>query len=65
MNRISKNTKIGDVVTMNKDTVYKVVNIYQITNEYMEQHNLYHKNRITLKKIKGEGQDQLDFAFTY
>lgn len=54
--------KIGDKVKMFNNTIYKVVDIYQVSEEYMKEHNLIYKNRITLEKIKGEGSSKLDFA---
>lgn len=54
--------KIGDKVKMFNNTIYKVVDIYQVSEEYMKEHNLIYKNRITLEKIKGEGPSKLDFA---
>lgn len=44
-------------------SVYLVERVYQLTDEYMKQHELYNKNRVTLVKIKGEnGMDRMDFA---
>ena len=59
-----KDLKIGEIITLQDGSVYKVDNVYEISNEYMKQHNLYHKNRITLSKVKGKGMEEVDFAIT-
>jgi hypothetical protein len=47
------------------DSVYLVENVYQISDEYMKKHDLYYKNRVTLRKLSGEnGLDRMDFAIT-
>ena len=52
-----RDLKIGDTVYMYNGS-YEVSNIYQISEEYMKEHNLCYKNRITLKCIKnGEIRD--------
>jgi len=53
----------GDLVTRG-ESVYLVEKIYQISDEYMKQHDLYHKTRVTLTKISGDGVDRMDFALT-
>ncbi len=63
MEGINNNTKIGDKIKMHGDSIYKVTNIYQLTDDYMKKHNLIHKKRIALEKLEGEGQEKLDFAF--
>lgn len=44
---------------------YIVENVYQLSDEYMKEHDLYYRNRITLVKIEGvNGLDRMDFAIT-
>lgn len=44
---------------------YKVENVYHLSDEYMKEHDLYHKNRVTLVKIEGvDGMDRMDFAIS-
>ncbi|ALS22266.1 hypothetical protein [Paenibacillus naphthalenovorans] len=46
-------------------SLYLIENVYQLSDEYMKKHDLYHKNRVTLIKISGiNGMDRLDFAIT-
>lgn len=46
-------------------SLYLVEKVYQITEEYMKKHNLYYKDRVTLKKLFGEnGPAVMDFAIT-
>lgn len=53
---------IGEEVEM-FGSLYKVDNVYQLSNEFMEEHNLQHRNRVTLIKLSGEnGTDRMDFA---
>lgn len=58
---INNNSKIGDIITFGNGK-YKITNLYQLTDEHMKQYDLYHRNRVTLTKISGEGSDTLDFA---
>lgn len=47
------------------DSEYLVEKVYEVSDELMKRHNLFYKNRVTLKKINGEnGPDMLDFAIT-
>lgn len=46
---------------MNKETferfgcIWEVVERYELTDEYMKEHDLYYKNRIKVKCIKSNG----------
>lgn len=53
---------VGEKVNM-CDSVYLVEKVYSLTDEEMKKHNLYHRNRVTLKKLEGvNGLEKLDFA---
>jgi hypothetical protein len=44
---------------------YLIEKVYQVSDEYMKKHNLCYKNRVTLRKLKGEnGMKKMDFALT-
>lgn len=54
----------GEKVTL-FDSTYYVEKVYQLTADYMKLHDLYYRNRVTLRKISGEnGLDTMDFAIT-
>jgi hypothetical protein len=45
-------------------SIYQVEKIYEVTDGEMQKYNLYHRRRVTLRKIKGEnGTDVMDFAY--
>lgn len=35
--------------------VWKVVKRYELSDEYMKENNLFHKNRVTIECVKGNG----------
>lgn len=41
---------------------WEVINRYQLTDEYMKEHGLYYRNRITIRCIKGNGFIQPGFV---
>jgi len=46
-------------------SVYVVERVYSLTDKEMKERNLKHRERVTLKKIKGtNGDDILDYAIT-
>ena len=51
----------GEQVTLG-DSIYKVEKIYQLSNEHMKKYDLYHKTRVTLTKVSGNGIDKMDSA---
>lgn len=51
----------GEIVEQFGST-YRVEKVYQVSDAYMEEHDLHHKNRVALKKVKGNGSDDMDFA---
>lgn len=57
---VDRNLKIGDTITMYDKIDYRVKNLYQLSDEYMKEHDLYNKYRITLESLK-DGKT-IDFA---
>jgi hypothetical protein len=52
----------GNIITM-WGSEYRVEKVYEMPDEVMKRHNLFYKNRVTLKKISGEnGPETMDFA---
>jgi hypothetical protein len=51
----------GEQVTFG-NSVYLVKKVYQLSAKYMKKHDLYHKTRVTLIKISGDGIEKMDFA---
>jgi len=44
-------------------SLYRVERAYQLSDEYMKEHELYYKNRITIVKVSGvNGLDKYDYA---
>lgn len=44
---------------------WEVVRRYQLDDEYMQEHNLWHKNRITICCIKSNGVIPVGFVSDY
>lgn len=53
--------EVGKEVERN-GALYKVIEVYSLTDDEMEENNLEQRHRVTLRKVKGEGRSQLDFA---
>ena len=46
-------------------SIYLVEKVYELSDEYMAEHNLCYKKRVTLRKLSGEnGLDKEDFAIS-
>ena len=63
MINLNKNTTIGDRVAF-QEHAYKVINIYKVTDDYMKDHHLLHRTRVTLEKVEDGEPQRLDFAIT-
>lgn len=56
-----KDYKLGEIVTRGQ-AQYQVTNLYMLTDDYMEEHDLAHKERVTLTRVSGTGAEEHDFA---
>lgn len=54
--------EVGQVKNFFDGSVYQVERIYTLTPEYMRKFELYHPNRVAMRKISGVGPERLDFA---